>query len=278
MSAAGRVFREITMTCGKWMQMHPLTWKIARDVAHRLPFLLPHDRSYGALRHFVAVAPSGMFLDIGANDGISVLSFRRFSKDYGILSLEPNRLLEGILQRMKVSDMHFDFKMVGAGSSTGQVTLFMPVYKTIALHTFTSASRQQVETAIEEHFGSRIAAKTQIEQIDGEMVRLDDLKLDPSIVKIDAEGNDYNILVGLESTIARSRPFIMIEIVWTEGTRVADLLRRHDYSLCTYDFREDRFRTAGIQPGRAGQRNVFAVPQEKLNRLPFVPVTGRPTP
>ena len=276
MSAAGRVFRDIATACGNWMQKHPVSWKMAWEAVHKLPFLLPHDKSYAALRHFIAVAPSGLFLDVGANDGISALSFRRFSRNYRILSLEPNKLLEAPLRRMKSSDAFFDYRMIGAGSEAGQVKLFMPAYNGISLHTFTSVSRPQVEQAIAEHFGPRIAANTTIEEIDGDIVRLDDLRLDPSIVKIDAEGNDYNVLVGLEDTIARARPFLMIEIAWTERARVAALLQRHDYLLCTYDIGSDRFRTGigEIQPGGADQRNVFAIPQETLNRLPLAPATG----
>ena len=276
MSAAGRLFRQIITACGSWMQMHPFSWKIAWVAVHKVPFLLPHDKSYAALKHFIAVAPSGLFLDIGANDGISALSFRRFSGSYRILSLEPNKRLEGALRRMKLSDALFDYKMIGAGSEAAPVKFFVPVYKSISLHTFTSGSRPQVEHAIAEHFGPRIAAKTTIEEIDGEVVRLDDLKLNPSIVKIDAEGNDYNVLAGLEDTIARSRPFIIIEVAWTERARLAALLHRHDYFLCAYDIDEDRFRTAidEIQRGGADQRNVFAIPQETLNKLPFAPVIG----
>jgi hypothetical protein len=60
------------------------------DSRSALPFLLPHDKSYRALRHFITLRPNGLFLDVGANDGISALSFRRFDKTYRILSLEPN--------------------------------------------------------------------------------------------------------------------------------------------------------------------------------------------
>ena len=40
----------------------------------KITFLLPHDRSYYVFRHFFISDPNGMFLDIGANNGISALN------------------------------------------------------------------------------------------------------------------------------------------------------------------------------------------------------------
>src|SRR3954447_11792286 len=117
-------------------ELHPYTWKLAWEAIHYLPFLLPHDKSYRAIRHFVGVKPSGLFLDVGANDGISALSFRRFSKDYEILSLEPNPLLENALKRLQARDAKFQYRMIGAGAEAGHFRFFVPTYHGIVLHTF----------------------------------------------------------------------------------------------------------------------------------------------
>jgi FkbM family methyltransferase len=267
---ARQALARLVEACGRVAQLHPFSWKLAWEAVHRLPFLLPHDKSYGALRHFIAVAPAGLFLDIGANDGISALSLRKFSKSYRILSFEPNKLLEPALKRIKSVDSQFDYRMAGAGATAARLQFFMPVYRGVLLHTFTSGSRDQVQHAIEEQFGSRVARRTAIEAVDGELVRLDDLGLDPAIVKIDAEGFDYDVLLGLTQTVARSRPFIMIEVAWTEQDRIAAFLQRYDYVLAIYDIAAGGFRTGAdkLHSREPGQRNIFAVPQEKLNALP----------
>jgi FkbM family methyltransferase len=107
-------------------------------------FLLPHDKSYNALRHFIAARPQGLFLDIGANDGISALSFRRFDKAYKIVSLEPNSLLEAPLKRISCTDQNFEFRMIGATSKRERIKFFVPVYRGIVLHTFASANRDHI--------------------------------------------------------------------------------------------------------------------------------------
>jgi FkbM family methyltransferase len=263
---------------GRLAQRHPYSWKLAWEAVHKLPFLLPHDKSYNAFRHFIKATPTGLYLDIGANDGVSALSFRKFSRDYRILSLEPNRLLEPSLRRLKSRDARFDYRMVGAGSAPGRVRFFMPVYRGIALHTFTSASREHVERALVEQFGSNVARRARIEAIDGEVVRLDDLGLAPTIVKIDAEGFDDDVMEGMTATVDLARPFIAAEIAWANQGRIADMLRRYDYTLADYDIAADRFvkGSAGSRSSMPAHRNLFAIPRDKESLLPFAGGTERP--
>src|SRR5262245_34578145 len=185
------------MFCAGLAQRHPYLWKFAWETIHRLPILLPHDKSYRALRHFIALKPEGLFLDIGANDGISALSFRRFSKNYRILSLEPNPLLEPKLKRLKKSDPHFDYRIVGAGSVRDRMKFFVPIYKNVVLHTFTSSNRDHILAAIGDSFGRGVAYTVEIEAFDCDIIPIDALNLDPTIIKIDVEGFNYAVLQGL---------------------------------------------------------------------------------
>jgi FkbM family methyltransferase len=241
---------------------------------HRLTFLLPHDRSYKAFRHFIAARPQGLFLDVGANDGISVLSFRKFSKQYRILGLEPNPALEPALRKIKSSDPLFDYKMVGAGASALRLPFFVPTYKGIVLHTFTSSGREQVESSVARSFGKSVGAAIVIHPFEAEIMRLDDLNVDPAIIKVDAEGFDYDVLVGLEATIDRSRPFIATEIAASEYDKVKSYLNERRYVLLLYDINNDCFAPDVASYRKAvsamsGHRNFFAVPEEMLNSLPM---------
>jgi len=125
--------------CARLAELHPFAWKVAWEAVHRLPFLLPHDKSYNAFRHFVAQRANGLFLDVGANDGISILSFRKFNSTYRILALEPNPLLEPALRRIKSNDPYLDYRMVGAGAAPARLQFFVPIYRGILLHTLPQA-------------------------------------------------------------------------------------------------------------------------------------------
>ena len=260
--------------CAQLVQRHPRLWKLAWDAIHQLPFLLPHDRSYRALRHFIALKPEGLFLDIGANDGISALSFRRFSKSYRILSLEPNALLEPALKKLKESDPHFTYKIVGAGAVTGRMRFFVPVYKNIVLHTFTSNNQNHILAAIEKSFGASITNDVTIESFDCDIIPVDSLDINPSVIKIDAEGFDYDVIEGLKTTIERSRPFIMIEIADSEYDQINKYFSDRHYILLTYDIFSDTFSHAPtIAPSTKGttfsHRNFFAVPDDFVNSIPL---------
>src|SRR4051794_20099312 len=159
--------------------LHPIVWKYAWLATHHVKFLLPHDISYFAIRHFVKILPEGLFLDVGANDGISALSFRKFSRSYRIFSLEPNPTLEPSLRALRENDSLFDYKMVAVGSLHEKKTLYVPVYGSVAIHALSSLAEDQARNAVKVCFGPRIAAKTTVRAFDIDVVTIDDLRVQP---------------------------------------------------------------------------------------------------
>jgi FkbM family methyltransferase len=233
-------------------------------------FLLPHDKSYYALRHFIALKPNGLFLDVGANDGISALSFRCFDKKYRILSLEPNRLLETSLKKIKARDINFDYIMAGAGSQESVLQFHIPVYKGVVLHTSTSSSPGRTRSALAASFGKSVAAAATINLIEGRIIRIDDLQIQPTIIKIDAEGFNYDVLLGAAETIRRLRPFLIIEIELEEAEKMKDYFERIQYRLIGYDVMLDKFCAGAGTPYSDLYRNFFAIPDEMLSFLPCI--------
>lgn len=249
---------------------HPLVWKLAWEIVHRLTFLLPHDRSYFAFRHFLS-GEDGLFLDVGANDGISALSIRKLNKAYKILSLEPNLMLEPALKRLKARDPKFDYMMVGAGAEACTTSFFVPVYWGIVLHTFTSGRRDQVIASLEKSFGKSVRAKTKIIETTGEVVRIDDLGIEPSIIKIDAEGFDFQILLGARKTIQTSKPFIAIEVAWADIEDIKKFMAEIQYTLLAYDLKNDCFSHTleGVNSHASLHHNLFAVAHDRMATVPI---------
>lgn len=249
--------------------LSPRIWQLSWRAVHQLPFLLPHDKSYLALRHFIDVEPDGLFLDVGANDGISVLSFRKLSRGYRILSLEPNPMLEPALRALSAADPRLTYKMVAAGAAHGRARFYIPVYRGIALHPLTAAQADQARNAMASTFGEKVATEAEMREVECEIVRIDDLSVDPAIIKIDAEGAELDVLRGSSATLARSRPFLMIEIVWEAKDEIAAFLHQRGYRLLAYEGARKQFMHHG---GAAGtlwdNRNLFGVPEEKLPEIP----------
>jgi FkbM family methyltransferase len=221
------------------------------------------------MRHFIALKPDGLFLDVGANDGISALSFRQFDQTYRILSLEPNRLLERPLKKIKAGDPYFDYKMVGAGSQSSNVKFHVPVYRSVVLHTSASSSLEHTRSALAVSFGKSIAMAATINTIEGEIIRIDDLGVEPTILKIDAEGFNYDVLLGAAETIGRSRPFLVIEIESDESEKMEHYFEEMRYRLVAYDVGLDRFCDGAGTPYSDLYRNFFAIPDEMLSFLPW---------
>lgn len=265
------MIKKIQYKLAKIAESHPYIWWVAWTIANELPICLPHDKSYFALRHF-GDRPNGMFLDIGANTGISALSFRRLNPTMKILSIEPNAIHENRLNAIQSRVGNFEYKMIGVGDKEEEVTMFTPVYGRVVLHTFTSGSEDQVHEAVTKSFGKRIAQELKILRSTAKIMRIDDLALEPSIIKIDAEGFDYNVLLGAKQTIEKYRPFLMVEVAHSELAPFQDFFSKLQYGLFAYDYIEDSFKSvvAGSLNYESGNRNLFALPHETESLLPIL--------
>jgi FkbM family methyltransferase len=252
----------------RFVEQNPYLWKVSWEIVKRVPVLLPHDKSYNAFRHFVKAVPQGLFLDVGANDGITALGFRKFSTTYRILSLEPNPLLEPGLLKIKSHDPLFEYRLVGAGDKPASMVLYMPVYRGIALHTYTSGSLDKSKATLRHICGNYVAEASEVKEFSVNIVTVDSLAIDPSIAKIDVEGFDYEVLLGAVQTIERNRPFIAIELAWARRAVVEAFFDERGYVLLSYDVGRDRFGRDNAG-GQSGERNSFAVPKERLASLPL---------
>jgi FkbM family methyltransferase len=240
----------------------------AIELARRVHFFLPHDPDFYGFRHFIRKGAGGqLFLDVGANNGLSALSFRRISRDIPILSLEPNPVHLKSLTDLKRRDPHFDFKLVGAGDQPKVAELFMPFLGRLPLHTTASLSREWAESVRETLVPRRYWWMFTIQSREIKIVPIDDLDLSPSIVKIDTEGCEHAVLLGAKRTIERHRPFMMIEHAFRENfpTAIPELLAGWGYRCVSYDRERDAFVS-----GEGENRNMFFIPEEKAKEVPLL--------
>ncbi|MDF1757015.1 MAG: FkbM family methyltransferase [Legionellaceae bacterium] len=251
----------------------PFFWHLAWKCLNTFAFSLPHDDSYWALKHF-CLTKDNMFLDIGANTGISALSFRKVSNHINqtipILSVEPNTIHERYLARLINKIPPFSYLLTGVGMERVEVTLHTPIYKGITLHTFTSVSKQQVNDAVSKSFGKRVADKILIKENTVKIVTVDDLECEPSIIKIDAEGFDYQVILGSRKTLQKTRPFYMFEACWSSFGDISTFFNNNDYALFNYCHKEDQFSPVEKDKlyGSSEGNNIFAIPIEKMHQIP----------
>jgi len=247
------------------LRRHPRLYAFARRQYGRLTFWLriPHEPDF---RLFAALAGErGLFLDVGANSGQSARSLRIFNAELDILSFEPNRLLEPELHfTRRMLGPSFRYRMHGLGSAAQRATLFVPVVGSSPQTPWATADRQMLERnrpAVEAELGPFEIAEVPIE-----ICRGDDLELHPIAMKIDVEGLELDVLRGLEATLQRDEPLLLIERN-SGWPAVAAWLEARGYRLWNYDAAENK-----LLPQSAGAEtmNVVACSDSWLVRHPQV--------
>ncbi len=268
------MFGSLKYRIAKTIECHPYLWFIGWKLVNKMTFLLPHDKSYFALKHFNNKSHNDLFIDVGANSGISALSFRKLNKKTPIFSIEPNSLHAKCLKVLIKKLQPFDFLIKGVGDQEMEVIFYTPIYNGVVLHTFTSSSEMQVCEAVRKSYGSKVAENLKIYKSSAEVLLLDQLNLKPSIIKIDAEGFDYNVLLGARKTIAAEQPFLMVEACHSDIERFNIFFKDIGYEMLNYHYHLDAFTPFQNESLNyiSGGRNIFAVPSNKMKLLPMAGV------
>ncbi|ABD55279.1 FkbM family methyltransferase [Jannaschia sp. CCS1] len=177
----------------------------------------------------------GTFLDIGANVGNHSLYAGLFCAARRIIPFEPNPLAYRLLiLNMVMNDLHartvFDY--VGFGASD------------VDREGFAMSERRK-------NLG---AARMMAGAGDIATLRPDDFLHDetPDFIKIDVEGMEMQVLRGLQKTIKRTRPVLLVEVDRANIHDFADWRLAHGFALPT-----------SIKH-YADNRNFLCVPEERM--------------
>jgi FkbM family methyltransferase len=199
----------------------------------------PHDPDYGVFGQFRD--RQGPFLDVGANAGMSALSFRIYHPA-PIMSIEPNPFHEPDLRFAGRLTRRHSYRMWAAGSETGQMMLHIPVYRGVPLTSEASLLREEITDS--NYLRRRLGAgmdSPEFEIVAREVpIRpLDCLDMAPDFIKLDVQGFELQALVGLRQTLARSHPVLLVE---TPGSAVQTFLA--DYAYDAFVYRDRRLEPA----------------------------------
>lgn len=233
-------------------------YALVRNSISKLSFLLPHDPDFYAFKKLGE--GQQVFLDVGANDGVSARAYRKLVPNRPIVSIEPNPHHEESLRKVKKSIEDFTYLLVGAGDKDGNLVLYTPIYKGVPLTNYASLDIEAARKNLDRHMNIRnIGRNAVFSKSDVVIRKLDELNLDPAIIKIDVEGFEDNVILGLKETIKKSRPMIMVEHNYRSYLAIKDILTTFDYTIKAYDVATDRF----IEfPEAKPFLNVFFLPKE----------------
>jgi FkbM family methyltransferase len=167
----------------------------------------PHEPDFAAFKLFPE--RRGLFLDVGANNGASALSYSAVRPGLPILSIEPNpyHRLELLALRRVLPD--FRFLIFAAGDVDGEAVLRVPRHGRLQLSGEGSLVQPSVSWWMQEQTGrDEIEALTEVTV---PVRRIDALGLEPDFVKLDVEGFELPALRGMVATLQKARPVLLIE-------------------------------------------------------------------
>jgi FkbM family methyltransferase len=202
------------------------------------------------------LSAGGTAIDVGANVGWHTLLMARLVGPHGrVLAVEPNPSVREHLRRNIAINRLGQVEVVGSAlaEAPGTLNFVAPDAEHPA-----SGSGHVVADDTAPLDAIHVAAST-LDVIAAEQ-KLDRLDL----VKIDAEGFEWPILQGAQTTIARFRPYIIFEFDQAYAARgrdsgrlFAEFFRRHNYRLFAVGRNWAELIDSEKWPSNA---NIFAVP------------------
>lgn len=236
-----------------------------RYVSGRWLYRFAHEPDFAAfklLKKFVG--PNSIFLDVGANDGISALSFDLYDKETPVISIEPNAHHRPALDRVARKKKNFGYQLLGASSSKSELKLYTPIYKGFALTSFAAMDPNVIKQNLPVGLSIKdISDKVSFSETVVPVIPLDELDLQPGIIKIDVEGFEHEVVKGLKNTVETHLPIFLIEYNPNSYPAIKSQLSPLGYSAFIYDPKQQTFTSYHDQE----TCNLFLIPQHTANSL-----------
>ena len=211
----------------------------------------PHEEDFNALKLFKP-KDDQVFIDIGSNRGEAISSMLATSKTaIKIIGFEPNPLIFDKLKSQFTKYKFVEVHNCGLGDLNNDLTLYIPFYRKWMFDGLSSFKLKEAEDWLETRLWRFDKTKLSIKEVDCQIRKLDDFKLNPYFIKIDVQGFELEALQGGISTIGEYKPILLIESITDE---VMKFLGQFGYKF--YKFNKGKL-TNGI-----GELNTYCITEE----------------
>ena len=201
---------------------------------------LPHEKDYYGIRLLLKNKINDAIIDIGGNLGISSMGFRRLGFNNKIYIFEPNKFIfkkyiQSKLLKNYSNIYAFNFAL---GKKNQLKDFFYPYYKKNCIHYFCSFNKEYLQNSIGITFKNK---KIRIIKDSIKIKNFDNLKLkcQPKFIKIDVEGHDLEVINGMDNTISKYKPIILVEFNKSNFFQIKKKL--NNYNAWIYFYSKNKF-------------------------------------
>lgn len=215
----------------------------------------PSDECYRAFQR-LPIQSGRQFLDIGANRGQTIASFRLYHQSTPIVAFEPNPVFARRLARQFEHDQALTIHPFGLGCEDGHFDLYVPYYRGFMFDGLASFDYDSAHDWLnDERIYGFNRRHLKIEQVRCQVRIWDEINTSPYLVKIDVQGFEAAVLKGGLRTIRNYRPFFLLENNPDNSTQ-EEILFAEGYRRASYEGQR-------MTLDRLGSKNTFYLPEEK---------------
>tara|TARA_B100000886_G_scaffold322825_2_gene266122 strand:+ start:4381 stop:5208 length:828 start_codon:yes stop_codon:yes gene_type:complete len=270
-----KIFNEIKYKFIRYIESNYKINLLIYNNIHLFKFLLPHEKDYFGMLLLCKNNTNNVILDIGASLGISSLGFRRLGFKNKIYAFEPNFFLfKNFLKKNLKNYDNINLKNIALGNKNNSKIMYMPFYNSSCIHYFCSFDKKYLLNSVKITFPS-IIKNLKIKKKKISCRKFDDLKLNikPHFIKIDTEGYDQYVLLGMRKTIKKYNPIFLIEYNVEYFNNVKNILK--EYSPYIYDLKKNKMIKL---PVKISQKRISRTNKENflsIRNIYFIPKTTK---
>lgn len=195
-------------------------------IIEKFSFLLPYEEDWIFFENF-KIKKNSIIIDIGAHWGESAISF---SKYYGnkIFCYEPNPF---IFKKLKTKTKKLNVKLFNYGiGKKGRDALYVPCFLNHHLSLWASSNLLQLKKRITKYTFIN-AERIKYKKIFCFFDKISKFKNKVSIIKIDVEGLEYEVIKEINNIIDKDKPLIFIEYNESSFQKVYKFLKKKIINL-----------------------------------------------
>ena len=205
-------------------------------------------------------------IDVGGHNGESIYNFLKYNSNCKIISIEPNKKNYEIIKSKYKNDKRIKFLNYCIDKKKNNISFFTPMLFNYELSVMSSTSLSILKKRIKIFFDIDLSEFT-FKKKNVKTIKIDDLKQNPNLIKIDTEGSEYNVLLTSKKTIKKNKPIIIVEYNHSNFKKVLKLMKFYGYNAFSNNkkFVILNLKQIKIFKKKTNADNVIFLPSEPIN-------------